>query len=335
MLFQRICAFFMALSSVILAFFGIEKPLGKETDTFRVTSYVVASSAQSPDAFHSEDFDIITNVIIFGVATFDNDGSVSVDKTMLETVLQNLKSAIGDRDITVTLNFLGPQRYGDATDYYEQMEYQAALHSEAFRSGVLEDNIINIINEYELDGVHFDYEYPVSNKAWRDFNIFLVGIKEKMPDKKLGVAVSEWDMGLNTKAMQSVDYIELMLYDNYDDEGRHAPSDVCYELAKNTALKGMPLEKVNFGLPFYARPTDHGAYWYGYNGYYDQLDENGFYYDQSIDKNFWFNTPDVISEKTEFAKENGFGGVMIWHYSCDLPSTNENSLLRAIGKTIG
>ena len=31
---------------------------------------------------------------------------------------------------------------------------------------------------------------------------------------------------------------------------------------------------------------------------------------------------------------NGYGGVMIWHYNCDLPSTHDDSLLRAIGETV-
>ena len=46
------------------------------------------------------------------------------------------------------------------------------------------------------------------------------------------------------------------------------------------------------------------------------------------------NTPDVIAAKTEYAINHGFGGVMIWHYNCDLPSTHEDSLLRAAGETV-
>ncbi len=331
MFFQRIIAFFTALFSIVSGFFGIDTPLGNECEDFRVTAYIVASSAQSEDAFVSEDFDVITNVIIFGCATFDTDGSLTVDEPLLTSALSNFRKAAADKNITVTLNLLGPQRYGDKTDYYEQMEYQASLHSEAFKSGVLEDNIIATAEKYGLDGVHFDYEYPISRSAWKDFNNFLTDLREKMPDgMKLGVAVSDWDMGLDTKAMEAVDYIELMLYDNYDEEGRHSTPETCFKQAKDFALKGIPLEKVNFGLPFYARPTDHGAYWHAYSTYAENIDENGFFYDESIDKTFWFNTPEVIAEKTAFAKENGFGGVMIWHYSCDTHITAENSLLKAI-----
>lgn len=330
MLFQRICSFFIALWSFTAATFGFETPLGKKVEDFRVTSYVVAENIVSENALNKEDLDIITNIILFGCATFESDGSIDVNKQVLSAALKNIKAAKGNNDIVITLNLLGPQRYGDSDEYTEQMAYQAELHTQAFKSGELDKNILKLIDEYDLDGVHFDYEYPVTKKAWKAFNKFLVSLKKQMPDKKLGVAVSDWDIGLNTKAFKAVDYIELMLYDNYDNDGRHSTTEVCKSYVRTAALKGLPFDKINFGLPFYARPTDKGAYWYAYNGYYDKLDANGFYYDDTIDKTFWFNTPDVIAEKTEFAINNGFGGVMIWHYSCDLPSTNPHSLLKAV-----
>ena len=61
---------------------------------------------------------------------------------------------------------------------------------------------------------------------------------------------------------------------------------------------------------------------------------NGWYHCDNTNKDFWFNTPEVIEAKTEYAINNGFGGVMIWHYNCDLPSTHEDSLLRAVDRAI-
>ena len=103
---------------------------------------------------------------------------------------------------------------------------------------------------------------------------------------------------------------------------------------KKLKLSGVPEEKFDFGLPFYARPTDHDTYWYDYAGFSDKLDENGYYYDSEIDKTFWFNRPADIAQKTQYALDKGFGGVMIWHYTCDLPSSDPKSLLGAIGDTV-
>lgn len=334
MLLTRIISFLMAVWSILLSYSGANAPLGKKAESFRVTTYVVASYTQDINAFCYEDFDIITDAILFGCAVFDENGDITVDENMLENSLRNLHTVIDGREVNISINLLGPQKYGDSTVYEEQMAYQAELHSNAFRSGKLEKKIKELAEKYDLDGVHFDYEYPISLKAWTDFNNFLTDLRKEMPDRLIGVAVSDWDMKLSTKAMAAVDTVELMLYDNYDEKGRHSTYETCVSSARKTALKGLPLEKVNFGLPFYARPTDHGAFWYDYKSYAGKLDCNNFYYDSSNDKTFWFNTPDVISEKTQFAVDNGFGGVMIWHYTCDLPSTDEKSLLRAIGQTI-
>lgn len=335
MFIKKMLTFFICTSFAVLSFAGCTSDPGQETTqpAFEVVSYAVASNIQSPDNLHREDFDIITTVILFGCATFDTQGEVHLDTQVLETALTNLRNAIGERDVKITLNLLGPGP-SDYSDWNDQMEKLATLHNEAFKSKKLKTNIKTILEQYDFDGVHFDYEYPISKKAWRTFNKFLVKLDKELPDHSIGIAVSTWDVGINKKATNAVDSIELMLYDHYDEEGRHSTYETAVNAAEGFKEKKIPLEKVHFGLPFYARPTDSDAYWYGYNGYYNQLDENGFYYDEEIDKTFWFNTPDVIADKMQYAIDNGFGGVMIWHYSCDLPSADPNSLLGAIGKAI-
>lgn len=335
MIHKKMIAVLLCLCTMLCVFCGCSSaPAAENTNTeFEVVSYVVASNIQSPDSLHAEDFDIITTVILFGCVTFDEAGEVHADTSVLETALANLRNCIGERDVKITLNLLGPGP-SEYTDWNDQMAKLALLHNEAFASGKLEGNIKALIEKYDFDGVHFDYEYPISKDAWKAFNKFLVKLDKQMPNRTIGVAVSTWDVGLNKKAVAAVDSIELMLYDHYDDNGRHSTYETAVGAAEAFKEKKIPLSKVHFGLPFYARPTDSDAYWYGYNGYFDKLDENGFYYDESIGKTFWFNTPDVIADKTQYALDNGFGGVMIWHYSCDLPSSDADSLLGAIGKIV-
>ncbi len=331
-LINKVIALFTAIITLISGFLGIS-PDDEITkvDNFRVTTYIRGDFAQNPDSIYAEDFDIITDVIVFECATFDNQGNVNVEKEKLKTVLDNLRKAIGDRDIHITLNLLGPRGYTDSSDWNEQMEVQSDEHNKAFKSGVLEDNIIAVLKEYDFDGVHFDYEYPISRKAWRYYNRFLVSLDKKLGDYTLGVAASTWNIDYTTKAIKAIDTFEIMTYDFVDAEGKHATYEGMIEQIKELDL---PLEKVNLGLPFYSRPTDLSAYWYGYNGCYDGINENGWYHCPNIDKDFWFNTPDVIEAKTDYAINNGYGGVMVWHYNCDLPSSNEDSLTRAIGTAV-
>ena len=334
MFIKRIIAFFTAVMSILSGFLGFGAVKNNEVDSFRVSSYVVADYIQDINSLHSEDFDIITDVIVFGTTTFDNEGKVYVNEQLLEKALYNLREVIGERDIHMTLNILGPGGHTDSSVWEDQMEAQSDEHNKAFASGVLEDNIIAVLDKYNLDGIHFDYEHPLSTKAWNKFNKFLVSMGKKLGERSLGVALCSWNLKLSTQALKYVDTVEVMLYDIFDAEGKHATTETMKENCKQIGLSGIPYEKVNIGLPFYSRPTDWGAYWYAYNGCIDGIDENGYYIDENIGKTFWFNTPDVIADKTDFAIKSGYGGVMIWHYSCDLPSTNEASLLGSIGRVI-
>ena len=329
--------FSILLAAIILAVPVIGNAAPSKNDSkkdFRVTTYVVANTVLDEKNVHQEDFDIITDVILFGCARFDENGNLNVDEQLLTKSLKNLRNAIGNRDIKITIALLGPSYNGESKDWNDQMKKQGRLHNKAFSNPELITSIVKLLDDYDLDGVQFDYEYPIDVINWFHFSKFLVSLDKQLGDKTLGAAVSDWDMKLSKSAIKALDHIELMLYDVFDDAGKHAPSELCKNLSKKIKRAGIPAQKVDFGLPFYSRPTDHSAYWYGYNSFADLLDENGFYHDDNINKDFWFNTPDVIADKTAYAFENNFGGVMIWHYACDFASSDPRSLLGAIGSTL-
>ena len=332
---SQIVSFFTSLALIIANLFGITSlPFTEKAENFKVTTYVRGEYIQSKNSLYPEDFDIITDVILFECASFNSEGEVICNESLLETALANLRKTIGNRDVKITLNLLGPWGKTDSDVWEEQMEAQSEEHNKAFASGVLEDNIIAVLDKYDFDGVHFDYEYPLSSSAWHHFNNFLVSLDKKLGDYTLGVAGNDWNIKFSTAAIEAIDTFEIMLYDMVDEEGKHATYEDTVKAVQKVGIYGMPIEKVNVGLAFYSRPTDMSAYWYGYNGCYEGIDENGWYHCDNTDKNFWFNTPEVIRDKTEYAVNNGFGGVMIWHYSCDLPSSHEDSLLRAAGNAI-
>ena len=327
----------LCAAAVIAAFAGCSKTAEStpvDINDFRVTSYITADSIADPAALCEADFDIVTDVILFSCATFDETGALQVQTQMMETALENLQPILASRDIPVYLNVLGPDPDGTFDDWNEQMAAKGELHKQAFESGVLEDNIMSIVNQYNFDGVYFDYEFPIEEEYWDAYNAFLVRMNNKLGDKLLGIALPDWDINLSDEAIAAVDRVEAMLYDIYDDDGRHATYELCTELSEKFAKAGIDKAKVDFGLPFYARPTDNGAYWYAWRDYCDLAAGDGAYTDEAIGKTFYFNTPDIVTQKTNYAIENGFGGMMVWNYSYDLPSTDDRSLLRAVGIAI-
>lgn len=334
-IFQKILSFFTSVIVFITGLFGLGGSDNGKVDDFKVTSYLRGDGVYSAADLNSADFDIITDLIIFECATFNNKGEVEYDDAKMERVMSAVRTVIGDRDIHITLNLLGPSANTGSTVWEEQMESQSAEHNKAFKSGVLEENIVEVLEKYDFDGVHFDYEYPITDDAWYYFNRFLVSLGRTLDDDyTLGVAASTWNMRFTYRAIKAVDTFELMTYDYVDANGKHATYEDTVAQIEQIKDKGVPASKINIGLPFYSRPTDLSAYWYGYNSCYDKMTDDGWYHCDKINKDFWFNTPEVISQKTQYGIDNGFGGVMIWHYSCDLPSTHEGSLLRAIGETV-
>ena len=175
-----------------------------------MTSYVTANSVQDIGRLYSEDFDIITDVILFGCASFDSTGEVNIQKNALEKALSNLRAVIGERDVSIHVNLLGPGPLESHDDYSKAMRDQGEQHTKAFKSGVLEDNIIALVDKYDFDGVYFDYEYPMDYTNWTPFNRFLIRLDAKLGKKILGLAVSEWDIKLSPGSYTAVDRFEFM-----------------------------------------------------------------------------------------------------------------------------
>lgn len=332
----------MAIIQIILSFFTsviafFTRPFRFEgkVKKFKVTSYIRGDSVHSAADLNSEDFNIITDLIIFECATFNSKGEVEYDEAKMERVMSAVRTVIADRDIHITLNLLGPRGNTDSDDWKKQMKVQSAEHNKAFKSEILEKNILEVLEKYDFDGVHFDYEYPITSNAWHYFNKFLVSLRAYLRDEyTLGVALSTWNVSLTSGAVSAIDTLELMTYDYVDANGKHATYEDTVTQIKKLKYKGVPVGKINVGLPFYSRPKDMSPYWYDFIDCYDKMNRNGWYHCDEINKDCWFNTSEVISQKTEYAINNGFGGVMIWHYSCDLPLSHEDSLLRAIGEMV-
>lgn len=332
---KKIISVLLSLSIVMCLFSACSKTAEQtpvEPKDFRVTAYVTAQSVEDMNSFEARHMDEVTDIIYIGASDFDEYGNIVV-KDNFETGLNNIKSAIGDRDINLYCSITGPPAVDEHDDWYDTMADQAEHHNVAFKSGNLEGNILEFLKTFDLDGIFFDYEYAIKGKYWKVFNKFIVSLRETLGDDyKIGMALAGWDLGQNKKAREATDFIELMIYDQWDEDGKHAGMGVFEEYIKLALKAGYDLSKVDAGLAFYARPTDHGGYWFDYKDYVDKIDDNGYVdvTQDGVSMTASFNTYDDIKEKTAYAMEHGCGGVMIWHYACDVDYGNEKSLFKAI-----
>lgn len=302
-------------------------------EDFRVTAYLVCGDGVDINSFDSTHAGQITDFILFGCATFDESGNLNVSEHIKQWI-DMLRNACSDKT-RIHLNILGPGSQSTSSDWNEQMADLAQRHTTAFESGVLEQNIKSALEQYQLDGVFFDYEFTIKNKYWKAYNNFIVSLDECLGnDYKIGMALASWDLGQNKKARQATDFITLMSYDLWDENGNHSTTSIARDDIKKARKAGYDMSKVDLGIPFYARPTTREGYWYSYKDYYTNVDDMGLFTDEgNTGLVFSFNTPDVVKEKTDLAIKEGMGGVMVWHYACDVPADNGESLFNAISQS--
>lgn len=316
-----------------------------KNEDFRVTSYIVCPSFYAGETVETEKLQTITDVILFGVARFNENGEVYLQDSdingqtvsgdeIFKKIVADLKTA--NPEIKIHCNALGPDG-ADAAD-------KEKLHSQAFvdNGDKLVDNILTLIKDYGFDGFFFDYEYPYEKKSIRDYSDFLVKLDAAMGDYILGVSLADWNCNLSKDAIKALDRVEIMAYDDtwsfYNAHAEFASSGGILAL-EAFVKKGYDLSKCDLGLPFYGRTHNGNEAWPSYAQIVEDLENNPF--KNTIAKSYLtgdtsgnittsFNGVQMIKDKTAFANDYGLGGVMVWHYSCDVPYESDMSLFKAI-----
>ena len=315
---EKIIAFFMSI--VLLLCGAVRGDTQEKAEKFRVVSYLVVFDEAAIDAIDPSHFKDLTDVIIFGgYAGMHGDGKVTVSDK-LAGVVRRLKAMDESGTLRWHLNF----------DLVTEGDQKMTMR-EDFRGKELARSIRAVLEEYDLDGAFFDYEFPQEWDAKLDFSLFLISLDSVLKDDyMIGAALQPWCARFLPGAISAIDMVELMCYDNWDEEGFHSTMELAKQDVKNMVKLGYKLNQIDLGLPFYARPTTKEARWYDYRAYWDKIDENGLATEESTGLIASFNTPELIYEKTKWAVETGLAGVMIWHYHCDVPADNDASLFNAI-----
>jgi GH18 family chitinase len=184
-------------------------------------------------------------------------------------------------------------------------------------------NLVEIVEQYDLDGVDMDWEYPDPGESSQNYLALMTELRAALPDKLISTAVvGSWDevgQGIPAEVFDIVDYVNVMTYDS-PEHGSMAE----FEGGINYwSGRGVPKEKLNIGTPFYSRPDEVT---------YRKLVE----FDPSSTQTDTFDYFGVTQHytgipttqaKTRLAMEKA-GGIMFW--ALDHDAMGEYSLLNAI-----
>ena len=315
-----------------------------KNDDFRITSYLVCQWFYGNESIDAEKMNTLTDIILFGVARFDENGNVYLQDldingemvkgdVIFKDIIKDIKEV--NPNAKIHCNILGP----DGVDSNDKEK----LHSQAFidNSDALIKNILNLLETYEFDGIFFDYEYPYAKESIKDYSDFLVKLDSNLGDYILGAAFSHWSSNISKDAIEVLDRVEIMSYDNMTEYNSHAEfATVGGAMAVKDFIKnGYDLSKCDLGLPFYGRTHGGEEAWPSYAQIAGDLENNPF--KNTIAKSYMngvtssdivtsFNGVQMIKDKTAFANDYGLGGVMVWHYTCDVDYESDLSLFKAV-----
>ena len=293
----------------------------------------------SHDEGFSGYYDVVTDVIIISELAMDSDANIIYNKgqELFAANLQALKDIIGDRPVRIwaTVRF-------DMQDSAGNNDLDLTKDFINEKIDTITQNIKAVVDQYGLYGVDYDWEYPNTSAQWKAYSKI---IEESAKQFKVSVALPPWGIHLSRAAAQSVEHVNIMAYDLFDDRGDHANIQWgTIDSVKPLLLAGFDKSQLLVGIPTYGRSTDKSAYaWPEFRGNEETLGKfNSIIRDYPyIDEDGTQKTSDAYiqsyaeaRDKMAYAEETGLGGVMIFRAKCDAPYTYEYSIHRAIQDAI-
>jgi chitinase len=187
------------------------------------------------------------------------------------------------------------------------------------------NNVVNLVNQYGLDGADIDWEYPDDGASSNNYAALMQQLSNAMHSR--GKLLSAAVVAGNGSSIQSsvfgyVDHLNLMAYDGGGPN--HSTYDYATQSINYWKGRGLPANKAILGVPFYGRSSTE------YVNYNDLLARGADPYADYFG-NIGYNGINTIKSKTNLAFDQG-AGIMIWDLSADV--TNSSSLLTAINQVV-
>ncbi|WP_433533291.1 glycosyl hydrolase family 18 protein [Micromonospora sp. CA-263727] len=204
-----------------------------------------------------------------------------------------------------------------------------ALAANAGTRTTFVNSVVSFVNQYGLDGVDMDWEYPDPGASANNFSLLMQQLSNALrPQGKLltaaVVAEGYYRDGVPTAVFNYVDFLNIMAYDG---GSPHANYDWSINAVNGWKARGLPAGKAVLGVPFYSRP---GYYTYSQLVGMDPANANRDCTTVGGAQQCYNGIP-TVKRKTQWAMTNA-GGMMNWELTQD--TTGSTSLVSAIYDTV-
>jgi len=227
--------------------------------------------------------------------------------------LQSLVSAAHANGVKVLVS-VGGGGGGDA--------FHSIVANSTYRTNFA-NNMLAFANQYNLDGIDIDWEYPSDGTEANNFVTMMQTLSNTMHanGKLCTIAViGDYGTSILNGVFAAVDWLMIMAYD--DNNYQHSTYDLAVQCMNYWLGRGVPASKAILGVPFYGRPTGES--------YAQLLARGADPYSDTFD-GVGYNGITTIKNKTNLAFDRG-GGIMMWELSNDV--TSQYSLVSAIHEVV-
>ena len=329
--------FTFLLTMLILVFIACSKDFdgnsdvnsgsGNTTDTQFIVSSYVRGDFYNMGRISTESLNACTDLICIG-ATPNQDGTLSFDTFNLHngegvTTIESLIALVREQLTGSTKIRLGIS----GGDYWKTM-----VADETART-YFAQNVKTAIQDLAVDGVDLDFEWAETTEEYDNYSQAIIAINTSLGSNyTFSVSLDPYSYKLSTAAIDAVSYVSLQCYGSL-------PTFFSYENYVTAIIQlidyGIPADKLVPGVPFYGVAANGSKETIAYynlvndvlisSASINQADYQGISY--------VFNGQDLIHEKTQYALQENYLGMMSWDLATDVAYDNQWSLLKAM-KTV-
>lgn len=200
------------------------------------------------------------------------------------------------------------------------------------------ENILAYVQSNDLDGVDVDIEWNLLPALGELYAPFVIELKDALHAQGKGISAALGATGVHPAvtqaAIEAYDFINVMVYDKTgpwrpDDVGPHSPYSFAEDAVRYwTQKRGIRSERIVLGVPFYGYDFTKPVRSFAYRELV--ATDPAYAYQDTVGTKYYDGIPTIV-KKTQLAKQQKLGGVMIWELSYD--TSDELSLLRAMHQT--
>ncbi|MGL4913923.1 MAG: peroxiredoxin [Romboutsia sp.] len=302
----------------------------------------------------------LLDAVIYAFVEINPDGTLFVPTPKYLNQLVKLRKENPDLQVIAAIGGWGADGFSDAS-LTPSSRYNFARQ------------VNKLINQYKLDGIDIDWEYPGNKGAGikarpedkENFTLLLTAIRDVIGDDKWLSVASSGDKSILDKGIEVskiapiINYFNIMSYDFTAGETgelgqRHQANLYESDLAlpgysvdiwiKNLEDRGMPKSKTLLGVPFYGRLgakitksyDELRANYINKNGYEYQFDDKAKVPYLIKDGEFAMSYDDPLSIylKGQYVLKNCLGGIFCWTSTYDQGNILASAMYNSINNPV-